>query len=269
MKHFNKKPKAKTTYPPITLPPRRAPRQKHAPYRNKVSGAGSKVIIILGPPGSGKGTQAELLGGEFDFFLWETSSIIGRIIEQGGKGEFVEIEGKKYFFEEQREIRRKGELWDGNFVFYFTKKKIKELFEEEKGIIMSGSPRNVSEGKKLIPFLKKLYGAKNIVVIVIKLTPKETLWRNSHRRECELTTHSILYTKETEKLTKCPLDGSKLMFRKDDNPETIKIRLKEYKEKTLPLIKLFKKQGLRAKEINGEQPVADVFKDILKKLCSR
>jgi adenylate kinase len=131
---------------------------------------------------------------------------------------------------------------------------------------MSGSPRVVSEGKRLIPLLKKLYGPKNIAVIVLKLTPKETLWRNTHRRECELMTHSILYTKETEKLTKCPLDGSRLIFRKDDKPEIIKTRLKEYKEKTLPVIKLFKKQGLKVKEINGEQSVADVFKDILKVL---
>lgn len=222
------------------------------------------VIIILGPPGSGKGTQAELLAEKFGFFQWETSSIVGGIIERAKKGEFVEVEGEKYFFEKQREIRRKGLLWDARFIFYFTKKKIEELAEEGKGIIMSGSPRTLPEGKEVIPLVKKLYGAKNISAVVLKLTPKATLWRNSHRRECELATHSILYTKETEKLTKCPLDGSKLMRRKDDNPEVIRARLKEYKEKTSPLIEYFKKEGLKVGEINGEQSVADVFKDILK-----
>ncbi len=82
------------------------------------------VIIILGPPGSGKGTQAELLAEKFGFFQWETSSIIGRILEQAKKEECVIIDGKKYYFEDQREIRRTGGLWDGNFVFYFKKKKI-------------------------------------------------------------------------------------------------------------------------------------------------
>lgn len=78
--------------------------------------------------------------------------------------------------------------------------------------------------------------------------------------------HPILFTKETKKLTKCPFDGSKLLFRKDDTPEVIKVRLEEYKEKTFPLVELFKKQGLNIKRVNGEQSVADVFNDILKVL---
>jgi len=222
-----------------------------------------KVIIIMGPPGSGKGAQAQLLSERLDLFQWETSSIIGRIIEQAKKGEFVKIEGKKYFFEEQEKIRQKGLLWDGRFIFYFTKKKIEELAEEMKGIVISGSPRNIEEGRRLISLLKKLYGIKNIIVILLKLTPKETLWRISHRRECELDTHSILYTKETKKLTRCPLDGSRLMHRKDDNPEIIKTRLEEYGKRTYPLLDFFRKQGLKVKEVNGEQPVVDVFNAII------
>jgi len=228
------------------------------PSKNK------KVIIVLGPPGSGKGTQAELLAEKLGFFQWETSSIIGNVIERAKKGDFVKIEGKKFFFEEQKEIRRKGLLWDGLFVFYFSKKKLEELAKEGKGVVISGSPRNEEETKKLIPLLKKLYGTKNIIVLALRLSSKETIWRNSHRRECELATHSILYNKETAKLTKCPLDGSELFHRKDDNPEAIKVRLKEYQGKTSPVFEIFRKKGIKVKEINGEQSVADVFRDILK-----
>ena len=61
------------------------------------------------------------------------------------------------------------------------------------------------------------------------------------------------------------MDGSKLLKRKGlDDPKTIRVRLEEYKERTLPLLELFKKQGLKVRKINGEQPVAGVFKDILK-----
>ncbi len=176
------------------------------------------------------------------------------------------IKGKKYYFAKQAEMREKGLLWDSNFVFYLTKKKIEEIARQGKGIVLSGSPRTLDEGKSLIPLLKKLYGTENVFVIFLKLTPAATIWRNSHRRECQLATHSILYTKETKKLTKCPLDGSKLMRRKDDNAKAIKIRLEEFKEKTAPLLDLFKKQGLKVRIIKGEQPVAGVFKDILKAL---
>lgn len=222
-----------------------------------------QVIIIIGPPGSGKGTQAKLLAEKFDIYHWDTSKIVGRRIAEAKKGEFVIVEGKKYYFEEERKKRLKGLLWDPSFTHHLVKEKIEELAKEKEGIAMTGSPRTLEEGKKLVPVLKKLYGAKNIRVVVLQLSAKESIWRNSHRRECELVRHPIVYTKETAKLTECPLDGSKLVFRKDDSSEIIKIRLREYKEKTLPLVDLLKKQGLKVIKVNGEQSVADVFKDIL------
>ena len=225
-----------------------------------------KVIIILGPPGSGKGTQVELLAEKFNLYHWDTSKIIGKMIKEAKKGAFIRIEGKKYYFEKERKMRTKGLLWDPPFIIYCVKEKIQQLAKEREGIAMTGSPRTLYEGQKLIPFLKKLYGAKNVKITILKLSEKESIWRNTHRRECELIRHPILYTKETAKLTKCPLDGSKLVSRMDDVAEIIKIRLKEFREKTLPVIELFKKQGLKVKTVNGEQSVADVFKDILKAL---
>jgi len=79
----------------------------------------------------------------------------------------------------------------------------------------------------------------------------------------------ILYTDISEKefleLKSCPLDGSKLVRRAGlDDIETIKVRLKEYKERTYPLMKYFGEQGLKVKKINGEQSVEKVHYDILK-----
>ena len=76
--------------------------------------------------------------------------------------------------------------------------------------------------------------------------------------------HSILFNKETQKLDLCPLDGSKLVKRKGlDDPETIKVRIKEYEERTFPMVEYFEKNGLKVNKINGEESVAEVFKDIL------
>lgn len=226
-----------------------------------------KVIIILGPPGSGKGTQANLLAEKFNLYSFETAKIGEEKINQAKKGECLKIEGKKYYFEEQKRLWKAGKLWDPPFITYLSQEKIKEIAKEGKGIVFQGCPRTLYEGERIVPFLKKLYGKGNIWVIELKLSPEQSIWRNSHRRICELIRHPILYTKETAELKRCPLDGSKLMRRKGlDDPETIKVRLKEFRERTYPLINFFKRQGLKVKKVNGEQSVEGVFKDILKAL---
>ncbi|MBU2634956.1 hypothetical protein KJ841_00570, partial [Patescibacteria group bacterium] len=125
--------------------------------------------------------------------------------------------------------------------------------------------RTLYEGERITPLLKELYGDENIKVFLIDISAEQTIFRNTHRRICELMRHPVLYNKETENLKICPLDGSKLIRRKGlDDSEVIKIRLKEYKERTFPLIELFGKQGIEVNKINGEQSVSNVHKDILK-----
>ncbi len=225
----------------------------------------SLVVIILGQPGSGKGTQAELVSGKFNLYNLETSKIIEAEVMNAKKGEYAEITGKKYYFSHEKDLWTKGILCSPPFVSFLVRTKLQELAKENKGVVMSGSPRTLPEGENLIPLLKKLYGDQNIKIALLELTPEQTIWRNSHRRICELMRHPILSTrKEFLSLTHCPLDGSKLMKRKGlDKPETIKVRLKEYRERTYPLIDYFKKQGLRVKKINGEQSVEDVHRDVL------
>lgn len=227
-----------------------------------------KVIILLGPPGSGKGTQAELLAERFNLYYLETSEIIENNFKKAKKGDFVSIEGKKYFLLEEKKIRKEGKLMSPPLITFWVNNKVKEVAKENKGIVTAGSPRTLYEGKEVIPLLKRLYGPQNIKTILIKLTPEQSIWRNIRRRTCELMRHPILYTRGNSKLKKCPLDGSRLLIRKDDNPETIKIRLREYKERTLPLVDCFKNQGLKVKQVNGEQSVERVFKDILKAIKS-
>lgn len=223
-----------------------------------------QIIILLGPPGSGKGTQAGLLAEKLNLYHLETSKIIVANLLNIKKNDFVSVKGKKYFLAEELKLRETGKLMSSPLISFWVKNKIEKLAEDGEGITTSGSPRTLYEGKEVIPLLKKLYGKGNIGIILIKLSAKESIWRNSHRRTCELMRHSILYTKETIKLTKCPFDGSKLVIRKDDDAEIVKARLKEYKERTLPLVDYFKKEKIKVKEINGEQSVGAVFKDILK-----
>ena len=225
-----------------------------------------KVIIILGSPGAGKGTQAELLSEKFNLYFWDTSRVIGKIIESAPKGAYIEADEKKYYFKKQKELRRSGKLWQPEFLVYFAKEKIKELSGDGEGIALVGSPRTLYEAKQVIPLLKALYEIENIKVVLIEITEKEAIWRNTHRRECKLALHPVLYSEETAKLTRCMLDGSKLFKRADDTPKIIRVRLKEYKKRTLPLIDYFKKEGLIIVKVDGSPTPDNVFKNILKGL---
>ncbi|MCD5396537.1 MAG: nucleoside monophosphate kinase [Candidatus Pacebacteria bacterium] len=224
----------------------------------------SKVIIIIGPPGSGKGTQATLLADRLGLFYFETSRIIEPKIMGARPYDYVIIEGRKYYLKEEKKKWESGELWSPPFVTYWVQEKIKELAEKEEGIVFAGSPRTLYEAERIMPLLNKLYGKKNIKIILFTLSAKTSIFRNSHRRICELLRHPILYNEETKNLTKCPLDGSKLIRRKKlDDPETIKIRIKEYKERTLPIIDYFKKKGYKVKKISAAPPPAVIFRKIL------
>lgn len=225
----------------------------------------SSVIIILGQPGSGKGTQAELIAGKFNLYSLETSKLIETKVMNAKEGEYAEVNGQKYYFSHEKELWTQGILCSPPFVSWLVKTKLEELSKEGKGVVMSGSPRTLLEGQEIIPLLKKLYGEENIKIVLLELTPEQTIWRNSNRRICELMRHPILSTqKEFLSLTHCPLDGSKLLKREGlDDPETIKVRLKEYRERTYPLVDYFEKQGLKVNKINGEQSVEDVHKNVL------
>jgi len=226
-----------------------------------------KIIILLGPPGSGKGTQATLLAEKLDLYYFETSNIIEMAVHSHRAEEHVEVDGQKYTFGHEKELWEKGILCSPPFVVFLVEKKINELFQSGKGIVFAGSPRTMHEGEKVIPQIEALYGQKNIRIILLELSPEQTIFRNSNRKICELMRHPVLYTEETRNLKSCPLDGSKLLKRTGlDDPETIKVRIKEYEERTLPLVGFFEKAGLGVKKVNGEQSVEGVHKDILEAL---
>lgn len=226
-----------------------------------------KIIILLGPPGSGKGTQAGLLAEKLKLYYFETSKIIEESIRSHAPDEYVEIDGEKYTFGQEKDLWEKGILCSPPLVSFLVKEKIEELRKEGNDIVFAGTPRTMYEGEKIVPLLMQLYGRKNIKVCLIEVSPGQTIFRNTHRRICELMRHPILYSEETKNLAFCPLDGSKLVKRaKLDDPETIKTRLKEYAERTFPLVEYFEGQGLEVKKVNGEQSVAEVFEDILKAL---
>ena len=224
-----------------------------------------QVVILFGPPGAGKGTQAELLADKLGYYHLESSKVIEGSLKKESPEKVFEIEGESYKMGDEKKKWESGLLNSPPFVVFLMTEKMKELAEMQKSVIFSGSPRTIYEAEREIPLLKKLYGKDNIRFILLEITAETTIFRNSHRKICELIRHSILFNKETEQLTLCPLDGSKLIKRKGlDDPEVIKKRLEVFQEQTFPVLERAEKEGLSVSKINGEQTVSDVFKDVLK-----
>ncbi len=224
-----------------------------------------KFVILIGPPGSGKGTQATLLSERLGLYLFETSKILEDWFAKSRDEDFVEADGQKFYAKAEKEMRSQGILCSPPFVTKLVHDKIEQLFNEGKGVITSGSPRTLYEGEKLVPFLEKLYGRENIWVCVLDQDVETSIFRNSHRRICELMRHSILHSEEFEKLEYCPIDGSKLVKRVGvgDDAEHIKVRFAQYKGRTEPIVGFFQKEGLKVKIFSGENTPAKLFDELL------
>lgn len=217
-----------------------------------------EVIILVGPPGAGKGTQAEMLAEKFGLFNFETSKII--------EEKFKNADPSDEVISAEKENWKAGKLVTPKLVFEWIIDKVRELAGKGKGIVFSGSPRTLYEAENELPIFEDLYGKDKIEAINIKLTEAESIKRNSKRRICEKNRHPIPNFPEFENITKCPKDDSPIITRLLDNAETIKIRYQTYLAETEPVLAFLKEKGYNILEINGEQPIEKVFEDIIQRV---
>lgn len=195
------------------------------------------AIIILGRPGSGKDTQAELLAKKFGLARLMSSKILKKALKS--KEKTVKLNDNIYDIEKERRIQRSGYLNTPAFAAALVGGEIKKIARKNSGVVMSGSPRTLKELKEEMPLLEKLYGKNNIYSFHIVITPKEVYTRNLKRHRRDLP----------------ELDSKKI----------IKKRLNIFNRDTLPVIKKFKKEK-KLIEINGEQSIMKVHLDIIKSL---
>ncbi len=216
-----------------------------------------KVFLLIGPAGSGKGTQAKLLCKKF-------------ALQHVGSGDILRARQKIGDFTGQKltQVMNKGELvpslmiadiWVNEF------EKIKKYRKRINGLVLEGWTRTFIEAFLMDEALGWYEWSKNVKVILINISRKESYSRLTKRRQCKKCGKLIPWTGEFKKLNVCNKCGGELVKRSDDTIQSIKKRLKEYSQQTKKAINYYKKQR-RLIEINGEQSVADVFKDILKAL---
>ncbi|MGD0977115.1 MAG: nucleoside monophosphate kinase [Minisyncoccia bacterium] len=215
-----------------------------------------KLVILIAPPGAGKGTQANLLAKKFGLFHLETAKII--------EDKFKNAIPEDPVIKAAKEKWLDGGLVEPKVVAQWFLEKITKLADENNSVILSGSPRTLYEAKFDMPILSRLFGKENIKIFHIKLSETESIKRNSGRRICKAHRHPIPNFPEYKGLTMCPEDGSELMRRELDKPEVIRQRYLVYLEETAPILNYFHENNYPVTEINGEQPIEKVFEDIRK-----
>ncbi len=187
-------------------------------------------LVLLGPPGSGKGTQAELLAGELGFVHYSTGEVFRAEI---GKGTPL---GKKV----------EGYVVSGGLVPDDVVLEVVEGFlraNADRSIVFDGFPRTVPQAEGLDRLLNRLGLDLNLVVLV-DLSDEEVVKRLSSRRQCKNCGKIYNLTFSPPKRPGvCDECGGELYQRKDDQEETIRSRLKVYKEQTSPLIDYYERQG--------------------------
>ncbi|MDP3697434.1 MAG: nucleoside monophosphate kinase [Candidatus Taylorbacteria bacterium] len=213
------------------------------------------IIVLIGPPGSGKGTQADLLAEKFGLVHFETSKVLDEKLNNADPNDEILMREKK--------IRASGELNSPELVVEWALEKIRELAKKGLGLVFSGSPRTIYEAEHEMPALEELYGKGNIKVIHLNLTKEESVKRNSSRRICKASRHSIPDFPMFKDIKTCPKDGSELITQNFDTPETISVRYEVYLRRTQPILSFLQERGHNVMEVEGEQDIDKVFEDIL------
>lgn len=211
-------------------------------------------LIILGPQGSGKGTQAEKLAEKFNLEHID----MGKFLRE------VALLDTPLGKEINKIINIKKELVDDKILKKVLHVKLQDL-SREKGIVFDGVPRREDQMAYFEEAMLE-FGRKIDKVVAIDLSEKESIKRISARRICEKckTTYILGKDIEDEKKT-CPKCGGQIILRPDDSEEGVRKRLGIFKEETVPVVNYYKKQGKLA-EINGDQSIEKVFEEILVKI---
>jgi len=224
----------------------------------------AKVIILYGPPGSGKGTLANLLSRNFNFVNFDTGQHLRELLYN-----------PKFFgdktIKKERLLNQSGKLNTPSFVLGLVSKAAKKIAAVGGSIIFTGSPRTALEAfgdkthKGLIEILLKLYGRKNIFIFELKVSRKTSIKRNSHREICSICGQPSLFL-YTGKTPCCAVCAGPFKKRKDDNPKVFETRLTEYQNRTRPIFKILEKRGYRIFQINGELAPYKDYRQIISKI---
>ena len=212
-------------------------------------------IILMGPPGAGKGTQAKKLVEEYGLYQISTGDLFRKALKERTKFGVI----ASYFIQF-------GHLVPDEYTVEMVREFLKENIDSFKnGFILDGFPRTLAQAEALSELMQNMK-IKLDKVISLNVPDSLIVGRITGRRVCSGCGASFhVEFNPSKKDGVCDYCGGELTIRKDDNAETVKSRLEAYHSQTAPLIDFYKKMGVFM-ELDGTKDVSEVTKDMINAL---
>jgi adenylate kinase len=210
-------------------------------------------LILLGPPGAGKGTQAQMIVERYHIPQVSTGDILRKAVKEG-----TPLGMKAQGFMNQ------GQLVPDQVVIEIIEERLK-FSDCNLGFILDGFPRTMAQAEALQPILQKM-GKSIDHVINIEVDPEELVRRLTGRwtcKSCGMMFHLIFDPPRRDKI--CDRCGGTLFQREDDREETIRIRLREYEKQTTPVIRYYQPKNTLC-SVQGVGNKDEIFEQIVRLL---
>jgi adenylate kinase len=208
-----------------------------------------KHIVLLGPPGVGKGTQAKKLQENFKWAHVSTGDILRDAIREGTT-----------LGQRAKSFVQGGELVPDDIILDLVGERLKEA-NCQKGFILDGFPRTVVQAEKLDGLLSH-FNLTLDGVVSINGSKEKIVQRLSHRLVCNKCGYIVKPNSGIKPGDSCPKCNGKIVRRKDDEPETILRRLEVYEKQTHSLVKYYEGRKLLM-SVDGQGSIDDVYRQIL------
>ena len=216
------------------------------------------IVILLGPPGVGKGTQAKGLADELGWTHLSTGDLLRAHRREGTE-----------LGQEAQGYMDRGELVPDDVILGMVREELEALEDEEDegdapfGVVFDGFPRTVPQAEGLDELLDDV-GRGVDKVVVLEADEEVLVKRLSGRRSCpECGAVYNVHFNPPEQEGTCDGCGAELVHRKDDAPDTVRNRLRVYEEQTAPLIRFYEGHDAPVERVDGDQPVGDVRDRVL------